>query len=203
MVDLNSPALYVAASHEGSGAATAESKDAGNLSKTFPVCVACRVMLTRNLWTSVGLVNGAQGTVYDLGWAAGANPLEDPLLVIMVAFDKYQGPAFLTEDGEELRDEAGRLVVPILRVRQEFTLKNQACSREQFPLVVSYAITVHKSQGITLDKAVCDISGAEFASGLHYVAVSRVSKLQGLMFDVPFDRGRVCRDPPSRGKQAS
>jgi hypothetical protein len=35
------------------------------------------------------------------------------------------------------------------------------------------------------------------------VAVSRVSKLQGLMFDVPFDRGRVCRDPPSRGKQAS
>jgi hypothetical protein len=35
MVDLNSPALYVAASHEGSGAATADSKDAGNLSKTF------------------------------------------------------------------------------------------------------------------------------------------------------------------------
>jgi hypothetical protein len=63
----------------------------------------------------------------------------------MVAFDKYQGPAFLTEDGEELRDQAGRLVVPILRVQRELTLKNQACSREQFPLVVSYAITVHKS----------------------------------------------------------
>jgi len=41
-----------------------------------------------------------QGNVYDLGWAAGANPLEDPLLVIMVAFDKYQGPA-LTEEAEE------------------------------------------------------------------------------------------------------
>jgi hypothetical protein len=48
-------------------------------------------MFTRNLWTSVGLLNGSQGTVYDLGWAAGANPLEDPPLVIMVAFDKYQG----------------------------------------------------------------------------------------------------------------
>jgi len=119
----------------------------------------------------------------------------------MVAFDRYQGPAFLTEEGEELRDQAGRLVVPILRVRHDFTLKNQTCSREQFPLVVSYAITVHKSQGVTLDKVVCDISGAEFASGLHYVAVSRVSKLQGLMFDVPFDRGRVCRDPPSRAMQ--
>jgi hypothetical protein len=44
---------------------------------------------------------------YDLGWAAGANPLEDPPLVIMVAFDRYQGPAFLTEEGEELRDQAG------------------------------------------------------------------------------------------------
>ena len=75
---------------------------------------------------------------YDLGWAAGANPLEDPPLVIMVAFDRYQGPAFLTEEGEELRDQAGRLAVPILRVRHDFTLKNQTCSREQFPLVVFY-----------------------------------------------------------------
>jgi len=82
--------------------------------------------------------------------------------------------------------------------RAPFTIL--AGSREQFPLVVSYAITVHKSQDVTLDKVVCDISGAEFASGLRYVAVSRVSKLQGLMFDVPFDRGRVCRDPPSRAK---
>jgi len=88
-----------------------------------------------------------------------------------------------------------------LRVRQDFTLKNQTCSREQFPLVVSYTITVHKSQGVTLDKVVCDISGVEFASGLHYVAMFRVSKLQGSMFDVSFDRGRVCCDPLSRAMQ--
>ena len=39
-----------------------------------------------------------------------------------------------------------------------------------------------------------DISGAEFASRLHYDAVSRVSKFHGLMFDGPLNRCRVCRD---------
>jgi hypothetical protein len=93
-------------------------------------------------------------------------------------------------------------LVPILRVRQDFSVKDQTCTRTQFPLVVSYAITVHKSQGVTLEKVVCDISAPEFASGLSYVAVSRVSKLQGLMFDCPFERSRVCRDPPARAMQA-
>ena len=71
-------------------------------------------------------------------------------------------------------------------------------AREQFPLLVSYAITVHKSQGITLDKVVCDISAPEFASGLSYVAVSRVKTLAGLMLEKAFDRSRVYRDTPSR-----
>ncbi|EAQ89410.1 hypothetical protein CHGG_06029 [Chaetomium globosum CBS 148.51] len=172
MVDLNSPALYVEATHQGDGASKAESKDAGNLSSRFPVCIGARVMLTRNIWNPVGLVNGAQGTVHDIGWAEGADPLRDPPLVIMVALDKYTGPPYYTRD-VELQDGQGRLVVPILQVRQDFTLKNKTCSRTQFPLVVAYAITVHKSQGITLPKVVCDISEREFASGLSYVAVSR------------------------------
>jgi ATP-dependent DNA helicase PIF1 len=123
-----------------------------------------------NLWTFIDLVNGAQArsrlgrwSQFSRSSAAGS-------------FDKYQCPAFLTEEGEALRDQAGQLVVPISRVRQDFTLKNQTCSREQFTLVVSNAITVHKSQGVPPDKAVYAISDVKFASGLHWVAVSRVSK---------------------------
>ena len=202
MVDLRSPALYIPATHQGQGAEKAESKDAGNLSKTFPACLGARVMLTRNIWNPVGLVNGAQGTVYDIGWAAGADPEKDPPMVFMIAFEGYTGPPYVTEHGEELRDGSGRPVVPILRVRQDFTLKNQMCSRTQFPLVVSYAITVHKSQGVTLPRVVCDISDPEFATGLSYVAVSRVSKLEGLMFDTPFERARVYREPPTKAMQA-
>ncbi|OXV10490.1 hypothetical protein Egran_01749, partial [Elaphomyces granulatus] len=153
MLGLNSPALDVIASHQGIGAEKASSQGAGNLSKSFPVCVGCRVMLTRNVWTEVGLFNGAQGTVYDIGWALGADPLREPPVVIMVAFDKYDGPPYVV-DGSELRDVKGRLVVPILRVQQDFNLKGNTCSRMQFPLVISYAITVHMSQSVTLSQVV-------------------------------------------------
>src|SRR5512146_2748675 len=197
MLGLHSPAIQVEAKHEGIGAERVESSEAGNLAKRLPLCVGCRVMLTRNLWANVGLVNGAQGTVYDISWKEGADVLRDPPEVVMVAFDDYSGPAFTMPCGEELR-RGEKLVVPILRVRQNFMVGASSCYREQFPLLVSYAITVHKSQGITLDKVVSDISAPEFASGLSYVAVSRVKTLGGLMFEKPFDRNRIYRETPSR-----
>lgn len=118
----------------------------------------------------------------------------------MVAFDDYSGPGFTMPCGEELRRRE-KPVVPILRVRQDFMVGANSCYREQFPLLVSYAITVHKSQGITLDKVVCDISVPEFASGLSYVAISRVKTLGGLMFEKPFDRNRIYREIPSRAME--
>lgn len=197
MLGLVSPAIQIDAKHEGVGAERVESANAGNLAKRLPLCLGCRVMLTRNLWANVGLVNGAQGTVHDISWSDGADVLRDPPEVIIVAFDDYTGPAFTMPSGEELR-RGGNLAVPILRVRQDFMVGTSSCCREQFPLLVSYAITVHKSQGITLDKVVCDISAPEFASGLSYVAVSRVKTLGGLMFEKPFDRSRIYRETPSR-----
>ena len=99
----------------------------------------------------------------------------------MVAFDKYDGPPYVV-DGSELRDVKGRLVVPILRVQQDFNFKGNTCSRMQFPLVVSYAITVHKSQSVTLSQVVCDISASEFASGLAYVAARALCFLRGHVY---------------------
>ena len=43
-----------------------------------------------------------------------------------------------------------------------------------FSVVLAYAITVHKSQGLTLDKVVLDISAKDHSLGLTYVAISRV-----------------------------
>jgi ATP-dependent exoDNAse (exonuclease V) alpha subunit len=52
---------------------------------------------------------------------------------------------------------------------------------------VAYAITVHKSQGLTVGRAVLDISEKDFSPGLTYVAISRVKTLAGILFDNVFD----------------
>lgn len=197
MLGLRSPVIDVKAIHTGPGADKAESHVAGNLSGSFPICIGCRVMMTRNVWAGAALVNGAQGTVYDLSWASGADVLNDPPRVIMVTFDRYEGPPFVLPSGEILKDDEGRLVVPVERDLQEFLHNGKVCTREQFPLRISYAITVHKSQGVTLSKVVCDLADREFAAGLAYVAVSRASTIKGLMFASPFDRSRVFKDEPS------
>ncbi|EXU94472.1 ATP-dependent exoDNAse (exonuclease V), partial [Metarhizium robertsii] len=137
----------------------------------------------------VGLCNGARGTVYDIGWAPGADPVQDPPCVIMMEFDKYSGPVFLTTAD-------GRKIVPILPVDRDFLIGSTLCTRTQFPLIVCYAITVHKSQSITEDVIVTDLSCRDFQTGLSYVAVSRVKTLQGLMLDAPFDRSHLFYESP-------
>lgn len=54
-----------------------------------------------------------------------------------------------------------------------------ALTVSQFPIVLAYAITIHKSQGQTYPKIACDISSC-FASGQAYVALSRCTSLDGL-----------------------
>ncbi|KAM4067926.1 ATP-dependent DNA helicase PIF1 [Hirsutella rhossiliensis] len=140
----------------------------------------------------VGLCNGARGTVYDIGWAPGVDPIQDPPCVIMMEFDKYSGPVFLTTPD-------GRKIVPILPVERDFLIGATLCTRTQFPLIVCYAITVHKSQSITEDMVVTDLSCRDFQTGLSYVAVSRVKTLQGLMLDAPFDRNHLTYASPPEG----
>jgi len=63
------------------------------------------------------------------------------------------------------------------------------------PIVLAFAITVHKSQGLTLDKAVLDISEKDFAVGLSYVAVSRLKTIDGIMFKKDFGMSRFQVQP--------
>ena len=64
---------------------------------------------------------------------------------------------------------------------------------EQYPIKLAWAITVHKSQGLTFDKAIIDV-GSAFAPGQVYVALSRLRSLNGLILRTRIDPSVVATD---------
>lgn len=63
----------------------------------------------------------------------------------------------------------------------------------QFPLKLAWAITIHKSQGLTFERAIIDASGS-FAHGQTYVALSRCKTLEGVVLSAPLSARAVISD---------
>ena len=171
------PIATIKAVHTGPNAAKAPADDAGGLEAVVCLAKSARVMLTSNLWVDVGLVNGAMGTVEAICYRTGGPP--DLPIAVMVRFDSYYGPTF--PDG----------TVPITPLRRCWSSSGSQCSRLQLPLKLAWAVTIHKSQGLTLDKVVIDVGKREFSTGLTFVACSRVRQLQDLLFTPPFPFQRL------------
>lgn len=64
----------------------------------------------------------------------------------------------------------------------------------QFPLKLAWAITVHKSQGLTFEKVIADL-GSAFAAGQVYVALSRCTSFSGLVLKSQIGRNAIKTDP--------
>lgn len=170
---LNSPIAKISARHTGKNAWKDSSNDAMGLTNTVILAEGARVMLRMNLWAEAGLVNGAMGTVREIIYKENSDVGSLPLAV-MVQFDEYTGPSF---------DDGVPNLVPIIPQRAEYTKRAIHKSRTQIPLCLAYAVTVHKSQGQTLSRAVIDVGEKAMNSctGLAFVAISRVKTMDGLI----------------------
>ena len=97
----------------------------------------------------------------------------------MVKFDHYSGPT--RHDG----------TIPIVPLKHTWVEGITVSSRQQLPLKLAWAITIHKAQGLTMSKVVIDIGRREFTLGLTFVACSRVCQLSDLAFHPSFDFQRL------------
>lgn len=122
-----------------------------------------QVMLLANVDAEVGLMNGSRGVVTGFDVSTG-----DPIVQF-----KTGSPTIVHTHSWESEDIEGLY-------------------RKQIPLRLAYAVTIHKSQGSTLDSALIDIGTSTFEYGQAYVALSRVKDLESLyVWDVEKDAFRA------------
>lgn len=67
---------------------------------------------------------------------------------------------------------------------------NTVATMKQYPVKLAYALTIHKSQGMTLDRVRCNLERA-FTGGHAYVALSRATSAEGLSLDIPLHEDQV------------
>ncbi|HET7838808.1 MAG TPA: DEAD/DEAH box helicase [Rectinemataceae bacterium] len=94
----------------------------------------------------------------------------------------------LDETGVTLSDEMGEFRIEAYGWRRvKFVLRDGQIVEEvtgqytQLPLQLGWALTIHRAQGRTLERVFVDLSQGAFAAGQAYVAISRVTKLEGLV----------------------
>jgi ATP-dependent DNA helicase PIF1 len=141
----------------------------------------CRLLLTANN-PDAGFLNG------DLGELIGFvnKPNEMPYLVVKLD----RGGNVRVEPHEWQNYQYAR--------EGEEMSKRPIGTFTQFPVRLGYAITGHKSQGMTLDSAIVDLSGKFNADGLAYVVISRVRSLENLKLTSPIKTKDICTNIVAR-----
>lgn len=139
-------------------------------------------MWTRNLDVTDGVVNGALGTVVGFIEYVPARSVVGQVTV---------GATGRQENFSNLSQHPQ--AVPITAIDVKFSISGKKSgmeiTRQQIPLRLSWATTIHKVQGITMQQIVVSMED-RMADGQCYVAISRVPSLQGL-FLLNFDKKKL------------
>ena len=185
--DLNQPIAVINAKHSSDEAKAIPADEMSGLQQTICIAKGARVMLTMNLWTTAGLCNGATGTVTDIIYTRNQAPPSLPTAVV-ICFDNYQGPS--------VSSLPNCVPIPPATVSQKHQFGYH--ERQRLPLKLAWAITIHKSQGLILEKAWIDIGPTEKVAGITYVALTRVRALSSCVIEpMSLDRLQAIGTCPS------
>ncbi len=136
-------------------------------SQSLKLKVGAQVMMIKNTYQKEGIINGSLGIVQSFS-AKKSYPVVE-----------FANGKILTIAPEEWLIE---------RYDEEKKIVVTDAGTSQVPLILAWAMTIHKSQGLTLDKISCDLSDV-FSPGQAYVALSRARSLEGIFIEsINFNR---------------
>ncbi|KAK6095234.1 hypothetical protein MT418_8634 [Batrachochytrium dendrobatidis] len=161
--------------------------------RTLPLRVGAQVVLLRNINVAEGLVNGTCGVVIDFRLVFDELQQQQILLPVVLFLRHNREPqAFIVGycefsskiDHQTLLTQNGGAAFSrdssvLNQAEAEVSVPMPQLRRIQLPLKLAWAMTIHKAQGLTLDRVEIDIRRS-FAPGQGYVALSRVRSLSGL-----------------------
>lgn len=134
--------------------------------------IGAQVMMIKNTYQKEGIINGSLGIIRDF------SPKKSYPLV------EFIGGKILTVGPEEWLIE---------KFNEEKKSMETEAGVSQIPLILAWAITIHKSQGLTLDKISCDLEDV-FSPGQAYVALSRARSLKSIFIE-SINFSKITSDP--------